>query len=372
MNPVQDKDKTYMRISGITASSTPVIKRHKPQEQSANICPRCEIEVGPLDPSFCCSTCGARYCLKCTKIPLTLYHEIEDNDIQGFSWHCLGCKISLPTLKSMDRTLKEMDTKHEQRLECLENKLDKLDLVITDKVSKQVKLLKDEVVEEIGTDIDKVIDRKIKEYEDQQLRASNIILYNMPEIMDPSPEFRRTKDTENFKKLASDIEVSEVTIKAAFRLGNMKEGKIRPLKIVIDNKLHRKKLLENAKHIQTKSKEYKKVIIARDLTPKQQEESKKLRAELHARRDAGEIVTIRQGKVVKLQQRPQFQRNEGKNKKTQNEQSQIHIERGNDHRSQPSSGFESPNMDISCIVNNDETVIGGILTGANGAGMPHF
>ncbi len=122
--------------------STPVTKRMKNAEESANLCPRCEVELAAPDPSFDCAVCAAKYCLRCTRIPLTVYEEIEKHNIQGFAWHCRGCKTSLPTLQNMDKTLKSMDERNDNRLSQIENKLDKLDTTIVEKVKEKVEELK--------------------------------------------------------------------------------------------------------------------------------------------------------------------------------------------------------------------------------------
>ncbi len=102
-----------------------------------------------------------------------------------------------------------MDEKNENRLTQIESKLDKLDTTIVEKVKEQGECLKVEVVDEIKTDIEKMIDTKIKEYEDQQFRIGNIIVYNLPEINAQNPEIRKTKDEENFCTVANNIGVTE-------------------------------------------------------------------------------------------------------------------------------------------------------------------
>lgn len=376
------KEKMYMRLSGMTSSSTPIIKRLRSQEMSmsANICPKCESEIDSKDPSLSCCMCGSRFCLTCTKIPIEMYYEIEDGNIEGFAWHCRGCRASLPTLKSMDHTLKQIDERNESRFQSLEKKVDKLDKVITEKVTCEVKKLKIEVVEEIKTDMDQIIDKKIKEYEEQQLRASNVIVYNMPESSSLNSEIRRDYDIENFNKLLNDIEVGTVLIKTAYRLGLRTAGKNRPLKIVLENKQHRKSLLDNAKQIKNKSTDLKDVVIARDLTPKQREESKVLRAEVLTRRNLGEKVTIRQGKVVRINEnykkntQPKINNHEQVQSAIQNAQNkpdEIRVS-GASYENVTQIDANSPNMDISSIT--DETVIGGVPSQSNGAmgvGMPH-
>lgn len=364
-----DQEKKYLRISSLTACSTPVqvTKRLKNADPSANFCPRCEIEMEEMDPCIDCAMCGARYCLKCAKVSQCVYEELEHGNLEGFTWHCAGCKVSLPSLRSIDKTLKQMDQKTDHRLRSLEHKLDSLDMAITEKVTEQVKTLKTEVVEDVTNDLDKMIDRKIKEYEDQQRRVNNLMLYNMPEINNPNPEIRRAKDIENITRLANDIGIAEVEIKAAIRIGNRWEnqGKTRPLKLVMENNHHRKILLDNAKYIGTKSVEYKNAVITRDMTPKQREEWKLLRSELKTRRDAGEIVTIRQGKVVKLHHQPKHleQRNQNLRVSHQNEPMPASpIQHSQAPQNLTNDTIQEPVMDISSIHYNDNTVIGGIPT----------
>lgn len=378
-----------MRLSSFSASSTPVTKRMKNAEASANLCPRCDTEILAPDPSFDCAVCGAKYCLKCTKIPLMVYDEIEKQNIQGFTWHCQGCKTSLPTLQNMDKTLRSMDERNENRLTQIETKLDKLDTKIVDKVKEKVDELKTEVVDELRTDIEKMMDTKIKEYEDQQHRALNIIVYNLTEINDPRPEIRKTKDIENFCTLANEISVPDIEIKTAYRLGPRADGKTRPLRIVLDNKQQRKALLDKSRQISTKSVQFKKVIIARDLTPKQRDESKQLRTELQVRRNAGESVTIRQGKIVKINpKQPHPSRSSSAQPYTMTTERQSPqkrdevVDTGSYSRTtnQITTSINEPNMDISSILYNDDTIIGGINTqnlevytaGATGGAPAHL
>ncbi|MES9904149.1 MAG: hypothetical protein ABW168_15925 [Sedimenticola sp.] len=336
-------------------------KRVKNAEASSNLCPRCETEILAADPQYDCAVCGVKYCLKCTNIPLLVYEELEENNIPGFSWHCRSCKMSLPTLRNMDKTLKSMDEKNENRLSQIESKLDKLDTKIVEKIKEQVDGLKVDVVGEIKSDMEAMIDARIKEYEDQQHRIGNIIVYNLPEIKSQNSEIRKTKDEENFRTVANSIGITDLQIKASIRLGKMVEGNTRPMKVVLENKQQRQSLLNKSREISTKSQHFKDVVIARDLTPKQRDESKKLRAELQIRRNAGEIVTIRQGKVVELKQQPKRNNQSPTNSQhTSGHAPRVHTPTSTDQDGQADLS-NGPNMDISSIPPyNDDTVIGGI------------
>ena len=82
------------------------------------------------------------------------------------------------------------------------------------------------------------------------------------------------------------------------RLGQKKD-KIRAVRVVLSNTDTKYEILSKAKDL-SKIEEYKKVFVAPDLTRKQQEEDKKLRAKLKELREAGDAeVRIKKGKIIK-------------------------------------------------------------------------
>ena len=82
-------------------------------------------------------------------------------------------------------------------------------------------------------------------------------------------------------ELCKVIGVDEPDLKVAFRLGNPKEGVVRPLKVVMNNKKHRKNILDNASKLKQlpHTSECVKCIIAKDLTMRQRELNKNRREE---------------------------------------------------------------------------------------------
>jgi hypothetical protein len=73
----------------------------------------------------------------------------------------------------------------------------------------------------------------------------------------------------------------EADVKVAFRLGNPKKETNRPLKLVMNNKKHRKDIIENALKLKLlpQTSRLAKCIMAKDLTIRQREENKKRREE---------------------------------------------------------------------------------------------
>ena len=86
------------------------------------------------------------------------------------------------------------------------------------------------------------------------------------------------------------------------RLGKKTEDsstKPRLLRVTLENVEVKKQILMKAKHLRDSvDGNLSKVFISPDLTPKEREANRKLREELKARRDQGENVVIRNGKIV--------------------------------------------------------------------------
>ena len=84
--------------------------------------------------------------------------------------------------------------------------------------------------------------KELYEIEDQRQGALNLIVFNLPECQSRISSERTKYDNAKYMELCKVIGVDEPDLKVAFRLGNPKEGPVvRPLKVVMNNKKHRKK-----------------------------------------------------------------------------------------------------------------------------------
>ena len=95
----------------------------------------------------------------------------------------------------------------------------------------------------------------------------------------------------------------EAGILSAERTGREVAGKIRPLVLKLSTEDLKHKILRSAKLMKDYNDSIKPrppVIIAPDLTRRQQESNFKLRDELRARKDNNENVRIRNGRVVNV------------------------------------------------------------------------
>ena len=73
--------------------------------------------------------------------------------------------------------------------------------------------------------------------------------------------------------ISAALGLENVLIMNCYRLGRKEYSKTRPLRMVLESKAQRKFLLDNARFIQSKAQpSFRRVIITKDLTPKQREE----------------------------------------------------------------------------------------------------
>lgn len=158
----------------------------------------------------------------------------------------------------------------------------------------------------------------------------NIVLFNLPESEHDSGEERKEEDTQCFLQICLALGITEVEIKLMFRLGNKKQGVIRPLKVILENRKTRKEILDNAKHISTKVQgKYKKVVIVKDLTQKQRDFNRKRREE---------------GRRLRGTEQRRQARNSSENQ-NQSDQESMHMDAETTTVNNSNAGFSAYNQD---------------------------
>ena len=137
----------------------------------------------------------------------------------------------------------------------------------------------------------------LNEMEERHRRRKYLIVSGLPESRTGSIEDRRLKDRELIGAIASVTGMDEFEPRDIHRIGRLDGQRPRLLRLKckdLDTKLA---FLRAAKSLRNSS-DFRKVYINPDLTRVQREKGKALRAELKARREAGEMVTIRRGKII--------------------------------------------------------------------------
>ena len=132
--------------------------------------------------------------------------------------------------------------------------------------------------------------REIRENNDKKGRECNIVVYGIDEEKDAEEEIPLI-----LAKLDVSVEVDGIR-----RMGrDKKEGKNRLVWVKLGSKKERNSVLDNAKKLRNSdSPDLKNVFINPDLTVKQKEADKALRAEMWQRREKGENVIIHRSKLI--------------------------------------------------------------------------
>lgn len=264
-------------------------------EEGTVLCGECKLEVA--DEGLQCEVCERWYHLKCQDVTEEVYKILDQECIH---WYCKGCNKRVAKLvkavakleERQDRLEEELEeTKGEvkevkdevKKLDGIKDEIKRLDLRITDMSGASVAaretggLRREDVLEEIE------IER----------RKMNLVVSGLKEGNNDEEEIK-----ECFSKLAGVKGVrSIVNIE---RIGKRVVSKVRPVRVILNNMEGRMELLKQA-HGLKGYEEYKKVYIAPDLTRKQLEKDKALRAKLiEFRQQKGEKdAKISKGRIVK-------------------------------------------------------------------------
>lgn len=275
-------------------------------------CIFCDTAIDTNTLALQCDNCRNWVCLPCTKMPLTMYTELnkcEDNDL-ALDWSCRTCRTTKADLKGIQKTLLELKKDNDARLKHVEQGLSSLTTTMTETVIEEVNKVKDSISDSVTNSIAKkvneIVETKMKEIENRKNRSSNLIIFKLPLCTEKDAILRKQYDERQLKILFNALcpDQEELQIKTCFRLFNKKSpSDSPPLKAVLISKDQRRNLLLQSKNIPNlDDSTLKNLIIVRDLTQEQRKEAKDLQSEKNRRVDNGETVTIRHGQVVEVAQ----------------------------------------------------------------------
>lgn len=135
--------------------------------------------------------------------------------------------------------------------------------------------MKEEILESVKQGIDIMVDTRNKELEERKRREFNLAVFNLPEHNNEVGNMNKLADESDFKEICSGLGLETVNIVTTFRLGKKNRNVVRPLKVILSDKSHRKFLLDNAKRIPRKlPTRLQRVVIIKDLALVQRQERK--------------------------------------------------------------------------------------------------
>ena len=138
---------------------------------------------------------------------------------------------------------------------------------------------------------------------EKERRKYNVCIQNLPESNATSADDRKAYDTMEARCMLAAMRLQTIDVKSAVRIGKKSDDRPRPLMITLDS--DREQVLRRARFIR-RYKDWQTVFIDPDRTPLEQEKFKETRAEFKRRKEAGENIIMRDGKILTSSRRSSY------------------------------------------------------------------
>lgn len=267
-----------------------------------------------------CERCELWFCKPCSRLQESFEHCASHPVV--IHWYCVACNTSAVKAVKTDNVVEnkckeyidalrlEMRAEMKTHIDSIEGKLKKT----ADALRAEDKNLKDSI-DRLRTEIDEKLTNVAsetaasshREIQERMARSNNIMIFKVEESQSEDAEVRKTADLNHTKAICNQLGCNPVPeIKQVIRIGKKTQGKVRPIKAVMDSSESVIKMLRSSNRL--KDSIYKDVVLKNDMTPMEREETKKLLQERHQKREeskrTGEEVNwiIRGGKVIRGKQ----------------------------------------------------------------------
>lgn len=186
----------------------------------------------------------------------------------------------------------------EQQFEkCMQRLSSKIDLLLEanhnitercNKLQNEIEILKTDKSENVTEEVTQRI-----------MRRRNVIIVGIPECELGSVDERRKADEKRVREVFEELNCDAASFDEVTRLGRIQTGKNRLLRIKFEREDQRQQVLRSSSRLrETSSSWMRRVFINPDRTKLEQEQGRALRDELRRRRENGEKVFIRSGRVI--------------------------------------------------------------------------
>ena len=256
-------------------------KKHKDKSVETCKCVDCEERIDDAkENSVECDICSNWFHTKCQKVSDSLFQVLCDSKDDEISWYCSHCRLGAKKLKQQLMHISSRQDEAEKRVKDLEE----FQLKINDRVAK-LENDKTNLVQNSNTVVSKeeIITTSVREMEQRQERENNAIFFNIEESEEEETLERKQHDIRAVCEICDEelgINIDDSHIMGAIRLGKKIPDKIRPLKILFNQRASKIDVIKNAKKLRESTNvKNQNVFIAPDLTPQQRQEGKLLREE---------------------------------------------------------------------------------------------
>lgn len=306
--------------------SSPVVQHSSNDEGEILNCDVCTESVEQL---IQCDRCLIWFCCTCAKIPTRMLEALYE--FSALHWFCCRCdKIAINAIKSFNDQSPRTSDVTSCITEAISTAMNSLKLSLQETINNlqnasHAAPTLTSVVSETPTmdvespslspgllpkpksltvhDISQAVSSCMSEEKEKQKRKLNLIMHNVPESSSTEGQQRKQDDIVKVREIfANTLQVtSKVT--NAVRLGKKGE-KTRLLKITVDSEKDKASILRNAMKLRScdSPDHLKKIFITPDMTPKEREENKNLRAKLSELNKDGNNYRIKNGQIVRRSQ----------------------------------------------------------------------
>lgn len=252
-------------------------------------------------------------CISMSKATLNSY-EKELKNQNGKRWFCQPCeprteKVKRPSLgtTSSPNPVKVSEGSSGYTLNDVMKKLENIDdkyTILLEKYEEQIAINHKLRVEldELKHRVDGLHQQKyqektnnqnntndaLEEIREREHRKRNLVVYGVEEMNSEEPEERKCHDVNIIKKLLESqrVEVETNNIKV-YRIGRRENGKVRPVRVILNSFEEVKKVFLKAKDIK-KTTKYSGLSFSSDRTKQEQNEYQAKKEELKNRMEKGE------------------------------------------------------------------------------------
>ena len=319
-------------------------------KETQQSCQSCEKGSLRNESVVLCDICNIWSCKECSQINEKLIETSVKHNVK-LSYVCLSCEEEAPKIRSlmkisqrqdeMEAEIKEVNGKTERNTALIiqiqednskfETRMKALEKVIKDnKLSEYIenyppliamteKLSTQEgSTAKLNDELQKQVDEREEEFR-KASKSQNLIIYGIPENESDPVEQMKYDFSILSQVYENKVEIQKTDITQIIRIGKKNPSKIRPIKITCANNEIRKEILTNNKFLRMEGEMYNTcnckvnpgkhihINITTDKTKKEQEEEARVIKELKDRREAGENVIIKRGKVVNRENVTKFQ-----------------------------------------------------------------
>ncbi len=305
------QDGSSLRINKADAATAKLSKTTTSADGSDRVCKGCDQSFsGKEDKLIECERCGSLLCLDCSKLTSDEY-VLLTKTTSMIHWYCPGnCEASAMSAVKTDNLIEDkckqyFDDYKAEMLKLVEDKESKVEVNLSDFKNEQKKVNED-LRAKIDNCTSNAASMSCKEILDREDRKCNIVLLKVPESNKSDGKARQSDDEKMFSNICGTIGV-DVTATKVIRLGKPTTN-VRPMRVTLNDTNQVKDILKSARKLnEARDETHKAIIIKRDQTPLEREETSKLLQERYLKQresdQKGESAKwiIRRGEIVNVQ-----------------------------------------------------------------------